>query len=461
MMTHSQHKGIGLLSALLPVLFFGFIGAGMPARAESRAWLVVLLEYPDRDLSLPPKSHFETLFGTGSYPGLGHFINEVSYRKEDLLGSQVKGPFTLPREYDGYNFDNPEVDDCPDGPELPRVQLDTLLPDVVSELGDNGTDISGFYGLFLIMNGDPAFCGGLASFITGHEIDGQGYAVAVFGPTHGWNKHEVLGHELLHSYGIMHSSYHAGEQPHPYTARPNWDLMGGGSTCVSPNPDFGCMSIHTIAWHKERAGWIEPARVFDAGAEGPKTVIIERLERPPMQPGSYLMAKLPVPGSKRFYTIEYRRRLSYDEAGSIPGDAVIIHEVDPERKDDFGNPDFFAWIVDADGNGDPNDGGAMWLPKEGFQKGHVVVYVESMTEEHAVVSLANSPQAAVYCDAAYTGEERGTISKPWNTLREAHSNLFPGAAIYMRPGSYGESLTISKPTRLKRLGSQGVVVLGE
>ncbi|HEV8308164.1 MAG TPA: CARDB domain-containing protein, partial [Methylomirabilota bacterium] len=75
--------------------------------------------------------------------------------------------------------------------------------------------------------------------------------------------------------------------------------------------------------------------------------------------GNYLIAQIPIGGSStEFYTVEARRAAGYDEG--IPGDAIVIHRVDTTRRDRL------AQVVDPDGNGDPNDDGAMWTPGETF-----------------------------------------------------------------------------------------------
>jgi uncharacterized repeat protein (TIGR01451 family) len=75
--------------------------------------------------------------------------------------------------------------------------------------------------------------------------------------------------------------------------------------------------------------------------------------------GDYLMAKIPIRGSAtEFYTVEARRFLGYD--AQVPGEAIVIHRVNTTLDDRL------AQVVDPDGNGDPNDAGAMWRPGETF-----------------------------------------------------------------------------------------------
>lgn len=66
------------------------------------------------------------------------------------------------------------------------------------------------------------------------------------------------------------------------------------------------------------------------------------------------MAQIPIGGlSTQFYTFEARGFAGYDT--QIPGEAIMIHNVDTTRSDRL------AQVVDADNNGNPNDAGAMYL----------------------------------------------------------------------------------------------------
>jgi hypothetical protein len=97
------------------------------------------------------------------------------------------------------------------------------------------------------------------------------------------------------------------------------------------------------------AAWIPSARKFVPPLNSVTTIEIDRLN----QPGSstnYLMARIPIPGSSQFYTVEARRFIGYDN--KVPAEAIVIHHVDATRAND-------AWVVDADGNLD----GACVIPQ--------------------------------------------------------------------------------------------------
>jgi uncharacterized repeat protein (TIGR01451 family) len=104
---------------------------------------------------------------------------------------------------------------------------------------------------------------------------------------------------------------------------------------------------------------------------------------------NYLMAQIPIAGSStRFYTVEARRLAGYDSHNPIPGEAVVIHEVDTTRE----RP---AYVVDVDNNGDTGDAGAMWLPGEVFSSttNGITVCVNSATSTGFIVTIGQGAPA--------------------------------------------------------------------
>ncbi len=423
------------------------------AAAESRPWLAVLCLYPDKSNPLPSKSHFQSLLSDYNFPSVDHFMREISYNRANFQGTEVIGPYTLTLPYGRYNFDGPDED------AYPEFHMDIFMHDIIGKIG-NDVDFTKFFGVFFITNYKLS-CnlapGYSCAFITGWEIHDNPYSTAVFGPW-GYSHQTVFAHESIHSYGIIHSS---GPYNEVYDSK--WDIMSGSGTCGDSNyssdslmhEENGCLGIHTIAWHKFIAGWINPEQIFVTGSSGAGLVNIERLEYPALEVGNYLMADIHIPGSN-FYTIEYRRQLGYDGVGAIPDNAVIIHSVNPERADRK------AQVVDPDANGNPNDEGAMWLPGETFQSGDgVIVHVESMNNEAAVVSMSNKAGNPVYANSAYNGFEDGTIGAPWNTVAEAYASVIPSGTVMIQPGIYREIFRLTKPCKLQNYGSDTSVFIGE
>ncbi len=117
------------------------------------------------------------------------------------------------------------------------------------------------------------------------------------------------------------------------------------------------------------------------------------------------MVKVPIPGSSRFYTVEVRDRFGYD--GSLPGFAVIIHEVD------FAHGQEPAWLVDVEDVSNGADAGAMWLPGECFEDApnEILICVESVTTEGYRVKIGYGDWYMIFDD----GFENGT-SSAWSSV---------------------------------------------
>ena len=116
------------------------------------------------------------------------------------------------------------------------------------------------------------------------------------------------------------------------------------------------------------------------------------------------MVKVLIPGSSRFYTIEVRDLVSYDN--ELPGFAVILHEVYTGRSEP-------AWLVDVENPSNGADAGAMWLPGECFEDtpNEIVICVESVTTEGYTVRVGYGDWGGVFDD----GFEDGT-SGAWSSV---------------------------------------------
>ena len=340
------------------------------AVSGAQPWVTILCRFADSPTVTPrPVSYFEGLMGSVA-PGMDHYWQEVSYGNVNLGGSVVAGWYDLPRPRSYYvsasNGDGVEhldfqrtVEDC-----AAAADADVFLPD--------------FTGINLMFN-EPLDCcswGGGATLTR----DGQTrfYRVTWL-PPWAYAHQYVIAHEMGHGFGLPHSS-----GPYTSTYDSDWDPMSGGGLCSPMDPIYGCVGVHTISFHKDMLGWVPPSRRFAPTPGQSETIAIERLARPDPVAG-YLMAELPIPGSTtRFYTVEARRLAGYD--GQIPGQAVVIHQVDTTRGDRE------AQVVDPDNNGNPNDAGATWLPGETFSDpaNMISVSVDGMTTSGFQVTIVTS-----------------------------------------------------------------------
>jgi hypothetical protein len=125
----------------------------------------------------------------------------------------------------------------------------------------------------------------------------------------------TVAHELGHGLNWAHS--YGGLTTIPATGLVNtydnpMDLMSGGARSGIP--------VGTIAYHRYTAGWIEPGEVdFHTSAEG-----VYRLAA--IGASGTQMLVIPLEEEGHFYTLDARRRTSYD--ASLPQAGVEAYEID-------------------------------------------------------------------------------------------------------------------------------------
>jgi hypothetical protein len=191
--------------------------------------------------------------------------------------------------------------------------------------------------------------------------------------------------------------------------------MSNSSPCPPYDPTYGCVGQGTISYHKDLAAWIPSARKFVPPLNSVTTIEIDRLN----QPGSstnYLMARIPIPGSSQFYTVEARRFIGYDN--KVPAEAIVIHHVDATRAND-------AWVVDADGNldgacvipqddanCDPDDAGAQWTPGETYSDAAnaIQIRVNAITATGFSVTITYGSVVMRTLTVAGAGTGSGTVT---------------------------------------------------
>lgn len=343
--------------------------AAADAVIGSQPFVTVLCRFSDTPNVTPhPVSWFEGLLGS-AYPGIDHMWRQVSFNNINLTGSVIHGWYNLPLPRSSY------IDWF-------GADLEALARDCTAA-ADADVFFPSFIGVNLIFNADLGCCAWGGSLDLARDGQTKGYSMTWM-PPWGYENQHVLGHEMGHGFGLPHSS-----GPYDATYDSRWDVMSKGGTCsvqdgaqaTGRDPVYGCVGVHTIAYHKDFLGWIPAERRFVPTSSGSQTITIERLAEPTTT-GGYLMAKIPIRGSStNFYTVEVRRGAGYDD--HIPSDAVIIHEVDTTREDRL------AQVVDQDSNGNPNDDGARWLPGETFTNlvNGITVKVESATAAGFVVTI--------------------------------------------------------------------------
>ena len=306
------------------------------AVSGSQPWVSILCKFSD--IPDEPKSltYFQDMYRS-AYPGLDHYWREVSYNTISLSGSTARGWYTLPQPRASYFLQNGSLNlslaasDC-----TAAADADVYYPD--------------YQGINLMFNDilDDWAWGGAQCI----PLDGVFRCWRMtWEPPWGYSNITTIAHEMGHGYRLPHSSGAYGKVYDNV-----WDVMSAAwSYCSRSNhPTYGCLGQHTISYHKDILGWIPAGKKYTVSyASG----VLEQAVLPAGQ--SFLMVQIPISGSSTyFYTVEVRNQSGYDV--KLPGQAVIIHQVDTTRY----RP---AYVVDIDNNGNTGDAGAMWTVGETFE----------------------------------------------------------------------------------------------
>jgi N-acetylneuraminic acid mutarotase len=361
-------------------------------------YVLILCKFADTPSNEPrPISTYRTWITSTSAPYLDHYWREQSFDQINNSGSQLVGWFTLPHPRSYY---------------LPNGILDhEALANDCTTAADPSVYFPSFYGIHMQFNQRLDCCssGGTLHF----DNDGQ---IKQYGVTWmaDWADVAVYAHEGGHSLGLPHSS-----GPYSQVYDSDWDIMSNSSVFWDGNL-ASWIPQGTISPQKERLGWISASRLATFARNTTRTFTLERLAQPGT--GNYLMAKIPIDLAANapnvFYTVEARRFVGrYDS--HVPGEAVVIHRIDPTRRE--------PTVVDVDGNGDPNDAAAMWTPGETFadSANKVFVRVDGMTATGFQVT-------ATY---GLVGANRWSAKAPMPTARKQLAAAALGGLLYAIGGS--------------------------
>ena len=385
----------------------GDAGSGQPDDVVgSQPWVSILCKFADIPDEPEPLSYFESLYST-TYPGLDHFWREVSYDLIDLIGSDSVGWYVLPQPRSYYVYDQ-------DGDGIPDLNFGRAAQDCTA-VADPDVYFPDFVGVNLMFNATLDCCAWGGSWYLNLDGVSKLYRMT-WEPPWGYQNQAVLAHEMGHGFGFPHSCYNPNA-----TYDNRWDVMSSIWNNSPVHPVYGVLGQHTISFHMDLAGWIADEAQITVPAGSRARVTLEQVALP--HTDNYLLARVPILGSGyHFYTVEARRQTGYDNV--LPGQAVIIHEVDLGR-------DIPAHVVGTDGSS-----GAMWLPGEQYVDlaAGITIRVEEATASGYVVTIWNQVVSLSELDLSGPAGGLPDISYPFTVTVEPVNATLPITYVWQATG---------------------------
>ena len=412
-------------------------GADAPlalAVSGSQPWVSVLCKFSDVTAEAKAPFYFQDMYRS-TFPGMDHYWREASYNQINVVGSGATSQwYVLPQPRSYYVYDS-------NGDGIVDFSWDRATADC-THVADPEVNFASYVGINMMFNSDlDGYAWGGSRYMT---LDGVTKTWnTTWEPPWGYQDITVIAHEMGHGFGLPHSSGAYGK-----TYDNQWDVMSDTwSNCGnSSDPIYGCVGQGTISYHKNLEGWIGSRRyVVPVGSQS--TLTLEQLDLP--QTTNYLMAQIPINGSSSlYYTVEARRKTGYDV--KLPGQAVIIHQVDTSRS----RP---ANVVDIDGNGNTGDAGAQWTVGETFtdSANHISVRVDSATGTGFVVTISNAASGPTATPTATR------TPSPTPTVTPTRTPTPPPASMHVGDLDPSKKLTTSNWTAsvtiLVHTGSEGLL----
>ncbi len=336
---------------------------------QQRPYAILLCKFPDVPDEPLPISGYQDMSGN-AFGGADDFYREVSDGRINLTGTRIYGWYTLPQPRSFYVVND-------------RANLNTLFNDCTRQANPD-VDYREVVGVAMHFNAFLDCCSWGGSRTA--TLDGVTKTFATMWNA-SWARSGTSWHEMGHSVGLPHSG-----GPYGRTYDSVWDVMSASTSGRYLNSSFGFGGAHFIAYHKDLLGLIPAGRRVTV-TNGEWQGVLEPHARNANGSGTVLVT-LPVVDPARHgqaYTLELRGKTGYDIR--LPRAALIIHSIGPGRAEP-------ARIVDADGDGDPNDDGVTWTVGEVFvdQAAGIQVAIDSLTATGVAMTVRNAgngPQLAV------------------------------------------------------------------
>ena len=323
--------------AVLAARVVGHRRAPTEAVTGSQKWVSLLCRFAGTPSVPHPKSWYDGLVG-GSSSLISDYFEETSYGTIDLAGGTVMAWVDMPHNRSFYGAPA-------------NADLTQMAQDCATASNTAGLNFNDYMGIDMHFNENMTYSWGGSVYLS---LDGVSRIWKATWMSD-WGVAGVQAHEMGHGFGLLHSS-----GPYTQTYDSHWDQMSY-AYAGPQDPTYGWTPEGTISYHRDVLGWFDPSWVTTVPDGGSKTVTLRPLSDPAAAGGEREIV-IPVSATVS-YTVEARERSGADVG--VPGDAVVIHQVDESRA--TSSPfDRIAQVVDADGDGDVNDDGAMWIVGETF-----------------------------------------------------------------------------------------------
>lgn len=326
----------------------------------SQPWVSILCKFSDIADEPENLAFFQGMYAN-TPGGLDHYWREQSYNLIDVVGSNAFAWVTLPKAQTEYIATPGSGTDA----NLGLLFNDcTQAVDSVVDFGNGGNP---YVGINMMFNGDLDCCAWGGS--RNATLDGISKSWrTTWNPPWAFSDEGVIAHEMGHGFGLPHSNNFDGDD-NPYDSR--WDVMSSATRSAVNHPIYGRLGKHTLSYHKDRLAWIAPGELFELPADGSYTITIDQLAL--ASTPNYRMARVNPTSGNTYYTVEVRDLVG-DYDGNLPGNAVIIAEIQPGRQQP-------AWVVDADiPPADTNfNEGSMWRVGETFVDAATEISIEVLS----------------------------------------------------------------------------------
>lgn len=290
-------------------------GTDLPAVVEDRPWVVLLCRFAD--VASEPRSpqYFRSLFGYE--PGqLGAYFDQMSEGQVQMGEARVHGWYALPEARAAY-FNS-----------RGGASLGKLMDDCLAAADAEVQFDQGIAGILLMFNAALDCCAWAGK--VQKTLDGTTAAWRMaWLPPYAYENVAGLAHEIGHTFGLPHSNNSDGDFD---TYDNPWDLMSDSYGYAVRDASLGRLPKSIAAHQRDRLGWIAPQRKRVLDQEGSYRVLLARSDGG-QDADTELLEILwgPLAEGRRLVLSAVSRDTVPD--GALPGAAVIIHEVDSQRRE--------------------------------------------------------------------------------------------------------------------------------